>query len=132
MPPSGTLSSACCKEAASFTGTICFARTGAASNVKLMAKRKRGRVRIRGIDGALSPALFSNSQASNPRGKLRGPGKLRIVLAMSPIIAGAEVFLQPDIQADEKITAPHFLNLQFRGTSAPVAPRDRDGGPAES
>ena len=48
------------------------------------------------------------------------------------IIPAREIFLQPDIEADEKIAAAHFLDLEFRLTGAPVAPGDGDDGEGKS
>src|ERR1700753_1013390 len=41
------------------------------------------------------------------------------------VIAAAEIFLQPDIQANEQIPAAHFLDLQFGFACPAVAPGNR-------
>ena len=44
-----------------------------------------------------------------------------------PVVALGEMFLQPDVQHDEQIAAPHLLQLQLRHAFGPVEPADRDG-----
>ena len=51
------------------------------------------------------------------------------VFSTPAVVAAAEVFLQPDVHADEEIAAPHFLDLQLGHAVLPVAPGDRDHGP---
>ena len=47
------------------------------------------------------------------------------------VISLAEVLLQPDVKADEKIAAAHFFNFQLGRAGAPVAPGDGERGPAK-
>ena len=49
-----------------------------------------------------------------------------------PIIAAGEVFFEPDIEADEEVAAAHFLDFEFGGAGAAVAPSDGDGGETEA
>ena len=62
--------------------------------------------------------------------------KHKLALALSSrfvywlhVITAAEVLLQPDVQTDKKVTAAHFLNLEFSFAGSPVAPCDRDYRP---
>ena len=48
---------------------------------------------------------------------------------MLPIIAPAKIFLEPDVKADEEISAAHFFDLQFRGPMPAVAPGNRNHRP---
>src|SRR5271166_6922962 len=52
-------------------------------------------------------------------------GRLRVV-------AAAEEFLEPDVQADKQVTASHFLNLKFRLSGSAIAPCDGNCGPGVS
>src|SRR5438045_2058219 len=54
------------------------------------------------------------------------------VMFRSLVITGAEVLLQPDIEADKKIAAAHLLNFQLRGSGPPVAPGDGERGPSKA
>src|ERR1022692_3441914 len=45
------------------------------------------------------------------------------------VITAAEIFLQPDIKADEDIPAAHFLDPKFCDTMPAIAPGDWDHGP---
>ena len=47
-----------------------------------------------------------------------------------PVVAGAEVLLEPHVEDDEEVAASHLLDLQLRLAGPPVAPGDRDDGPA--
>src|ERR1043166_8958329 len=49
-----------------------------------------------------------------------------------PVIASAEIFFQPDVEADEQITAAHFLDLQFCLACASVLPSDGHRSPSEA
>ena len=40
------------------------------------------------------------------------------------IVAAAEVFLEPDIQADKKVATAHFLDFELGCTGAAIAPSD--------
>ena len=40
------------------------------------------------------------------------------------IIASAQPFLEQDVEANEEVTASHFLELKFRFSSASIAPGD--------
>jgi len=44
-------------------------------------------------------------------------------------VAPAEVFLQPAIESDEQVAAPHFLDFQLGFASPAVAPGDGRDGP---
>ena len=46
------------------------------------------------------------------------------------VIAAAEILFQPNIQADEKIAAAHFLHFEFWNATAPVVPGNGDNRPA--
>ena len=48
------------------------------------------------------------------------------------VITSAEVLLQPDVEADKKITAPHLFDFQLRGSGSPVAPGDGERRPTEA
>src|SRR3954468_13286197 len=58
-----------------------------------------------------------------PGGSLAFPG---LVLA---VIAAAEIFLEPDVEADKEITAAHFLDFQLGLAGAAIAPGDGDHRP---
>src|SRR3954470_14020088 len=45
------------------------------------------------------------------------------------IIPGAEIFLQPDVETDEEISAAHFLDFQFSRAAPPVPPGNRHRRP---
>lgn len=45
------------------------------------------------------------------------------------VIAAAEIFFQPDIHADEQISAAHFFDLEFGLAGPAIAPRNRDNRP---
>ena len=51
---------------------------------------------------------------------------------LHPIIPAREIFLQPDIEADEQIATAHFIDLEFRLTGAAVAPGDGYNGEGKS
>ena len=55
-----------------------------------------------------------------------------LTVPIDPIIPAREIFLQPDIEADEQIAAAHFLDLEFRLAGAAVAPSDGDHGEGKS
>src|SRR5579863_3216190 len=48
---------------------------------------------------------------------------------LSPEVAPAEVFLQPHIETDEQVAAPHLLDLELRLACPAVAPRNGHRGP---
>src|SRR6267143_719184 len=48
------------------------------------------------------------------------------------VISLAKVFLQPDVEADEKIAAAHLFDFQLCGASAPVAPGYGQRSPAKT
>jgi hypothetical protein len=48
------------------------------------------------------------------------------------VIPSGEIFFQPHIEADEEIAAAHFLDFEFGGAGAAVAPSDGDGGKTEA
>ena len=48
-----------------------------------------------------------------------------------PVIAAAEIFLQPNVEADEQVAAAHLPDLQLGLARAAVAPGDGDDGPGE-
>src|SRR5450755_248664 len=48
------------------------------------------------------------------------------------VISRAEVLLQPDIEANEKIPAAHLFYFQLWGAGAPVAPGYRERGPTKA
>ena len=52
--------------------------------------------------------------------------------ALSPVIAAAEIFLQPDVEADKEIAAAHFFDLQLWNAASPVPPGDRNAFPGKS
>src|SRR5262249_35066443 len=52
--------------------------------------------------------------------------------AAFPIVPPAEVFLQPDVEADEEITATHLSDPKLGSPAPTVAPRDRNDCPAVS
>jgi len=45
------------------------------------------------------------------------------------IVAAAEIFLQPEIQADEHIAATHFPELKLRDARPAISPGNRDDRP---
>src|SRR6266851_1487857 len=49
-----------------------------------------------------------------------------------PVVAAAEIFLQPYIKADEQITAAHLLKLELGVAGAPVPPGDGNDRPTVS
>ena len=49
-----------------------------------------------------------------------------------PIIAPAEIFLQPYVKADKEISASHFSNRQLGFSRPAVTPGRRDSGPRVS
>src|SRR5476651_2218540 len=51
---------------------------------------------------------------------------------VSPIIAATEVFLEPDVEHDEKVTAAHFLDLELGHARAPVSPADWNHDPVKA
>src|SRR5436190_9242355 len=57
------------------------------------------------------------------------PFHRRDLVLESLIISTAEVFFQPHVEANKKIPASHFFDLQLGSSSAAVAPGDRDSGP---
>src|SRR5215471_5067497 len=59
-------------------------------------------------------------------GKLLGGARFRMLL---PVVAPAEILLQPTIERDEQIPAAHLLNFELRDAIAAVAPGDGDHGP---
>src|SRR6188768_2936954 len=48
------------------------------------------------------------------------------LFARLSVVATAEIFLQPDVQNDEEVSAPHLFELQFRFPGSPISPRDRN------
>jgi hypothetical protein len=44
------------------------------------------------------------------------------------IVSPGEVFLEPDVEADEEVAAAHFLDFELGDSVAAVAPGDGDGG----
>ena len=48
------------------------------------------------------------------------------------IIAAAEIFFQPDIEADKKIPASHFLDFELGYAGAAIAPSDGHRCPRKS
>src|SRR5260370_23211437 len=55
-----------------------------------------------------------------------------MIAAEFRVITAAEIFFQPYVKADKKISASHFLDFQLGSSSPPVAPGDRDSGPRVS
>src|SRR4030095_5600085 len=51
-----------------------------------------------------------------------------MLLALAVVTAG-EVFLEPNVETDEKITATHLAKLEFGLPRAPIAPRNWDDRP---
>jgi hypothetical protein len=49
-----------------------------------------------------------------------------------PVVPAGEVFFAPNIGADEEVAAAHFLDFEFGGAGAAVAPDDGDGGETEA
>ena len=47
-----------------------------------------------------------------------------VALSSFSVVAAAEVFFQPDIGADKKVTAAHFFDLQFRDAEFSIVPGD--------
>ena len=45
------------------------------------------------------------------------------------IVAFAKVFFEPDVEADEEVTATHFVDLEFGGAGATIAPSNWNHGP---
>src|SRR5690606_25164648 len=62
------------------------------------------------------------SPCSAPHG-VRGANAL-----LPPVVAPAEVFLEPDVRADEEIAAAHLLDFELGYTVLAVAPGDRGDG----
>ncbi len=50
--------------------------------------------------------------------------RLSVALARAMVIALRELFLQPGVQHDEEISAPHLLQLQLRFAGCAIGPRD--------
>jgi len=48
------------------------------------------------------------------------------------VVAAAEILFQPDIQADEEVTAAHLLDEELRRPRAAVSPGNRHNRPAIS
>src|SRR5450759_5213174 len=48
------------------------------------------------------------------------------------VIPATEVLFEPDVQADEQVPAPHFLQLELRLAATAVPPSDRNYGPTVS
>src|SRR5437763_9283524 len=74
---------------------------------------------------------FERSVAKSARMEFlsaRPKGRLNCWVALS-VIASAEVFFEPNVQADKKISAAHLTNLEFGFSGTSVAPGDRDDGP---
>src|SRR6266567_8968894 len=46
-----------------------------------------------------------------------------------PVVPTTEIFLQPQVEADEQVAAAHFLDFQFGYASSAVAPGNRHDGP---
>jgi hypothetical protein len=46
-----------------------------------------------------------------------------------PVISPAKIFFQPDVEADEKITAAHLAHHQLRLADTTVTPGDGNDGP---
>jgi hypothetical protein len=57
------------------------------------------------------------------------PSKQLIGAAGFPVVAAAEIFLQPHIKADKEISAAHFSNRQLSFPCPAVASSDWDMGP---
>ena len=74
--------------------------------------------------------LRADLRASSSRGKagsaLGGVAPLSI---LPVVVTAAQVFFEPKIEANEKVAASHFLNLQFGDAGSAVAPCNRDRGP---
>src|SRR5215475_8458290 len=62
--------------------------------------------------------------------------RLLLFSAESPvIIASGKIFLQPQVQHNEQISAPHLLEFEFGNTGFPVCPANRhdsEGVPAHN
>ena len=48
---------------------------------------------------------------------------------ISLIVATTKIFFEPDVEADEKITATHFLDFKFGGAGPAITPGNRDNRP---
>ena len=55
--------------------------------------------------------------------------RLVFFLCGAVVVAAAEVFFQPDVEADEQVAAAHFLDLELGLARAAVAPGDGHDGP---
>ena len=51
---------------------------------------------------------------------------------MCSVVAATEIFLQPEIQADEHVAATHFLDLKFRDARPAISPGNRYNCPREA
>jgi len=48
------------------------------------------------------------------------------------IITSAEIFFEPDVKADKKVSTTHFLDLKLRRACPAVSPGDWDNSPGEA
>ena len=68
------------------------------------------------VDGVARLHDSSNRRHRNQRSNLGGVTRFLLV------VAAAKVFFEPDVQADKKVTATHFLDFEFGGAGATIAP----------
>jgi hypothetical protein len=48
------------------------------------------------------------------------------------VVSPGKIFFQPDVKADKKIPATHFLDLELGDAGATIAPSDRHGSETET
>src|SRR5439155_768088 len=101
----------------------------AAANMRCRAAPTRAAAAPSTAGAANTPPTIPPSGSSPPAGcrcrfLFPVPGSASCALQL-PVVAAAEVFLQPAIQRDEEIPAPHLLDLQLGFPEAAVLPRDR-------
>src|SRR6476646_5400646 len=75
------------------------------------------------VEDIASQPDSTNQEQGNQRSNLGGLTRFLLIVAF------AKVFFEPDVEANEEVTATHFVDLEFGGAGATIAPSNWNHSP---